>query len=411
MRFESFIALRYLLTKRDHAFISVISWVAILGVALGVATLIVVLGVMNGFSHELRDKILGVNAHVLVTSLEGTIRDYDRLTAQARQVPGVAGAMPFLYSEVMLSSPLGVKGVILRGIDPEASQGVITLSRDLVQGHVQDLGDKNQQPSRGIIIGSELAARLGLHVDSPVNMLSPTGQRSAAGFSPNVRSFEVTGIFRTGMYQYDSSLAYISISAAQEMLGLREDLASGLEIRLNDVYAAPAVAEDLHVALGGFPLHVRTWMEMNQNLFAALELERTAMFVILMMIVLVGSFSIITTLVMLVMEKTKDIAVLVSMGADAKQIGRIFILLGTIIGAAGTLLGFGCGLLLCWLLERYQFITLPANVYFLDHLPVLLQWTDLALIALTAMVMCFVATLYPARKASGLQPVEALRYE
>jgi lipoprotein-releasing system permease protein len=318
--------------------------------------------------------------------------------------------MPFLYSEVMLSSPLGVKGVILRGIDPEASQGVITLSRDLVQGHVQSLSD-NAQSSRGIIIGSELADRLGLHVGSPVNMLAPTGQRSAAGFSPNVRSFEVKGIFHTGMYQYDSSLAYISISAAQEMLGFREDLASGLEIRLSDVYAAPAVAQDLQAALGGFPLHARTWMEMNQNLFAALELEKTAMFVILVMIVLVGSFSIITTLVMLVMEKTKDIAVLVSMGADAKQIGRIFILLGTIIGAAGTLLGFGCGLSICWLLQRYQFITLPENVYFLDHLPVLLRWTDLALIALTAMGMCFVATLYPARKASGLQPAEALRYE
>lgn len=410
MRLERFIALRYLLTKRRHAFISVISWVAILGVALGVAALIVVLGVMNGFSSELRDKILGVNAHVIVTSLEGTIRDHGRLAEQARQVPGVAGAMPFLYSEVMLSSPLGVKGVVLRGIDPDASREVITLSRDLVQGHVQALSD-DDQPGRGIIIGAELAARLGLRVGSPVNMLSPAGQRSAAGFSPSVKPFMVRGIFRTGMYEYDSSLAYVSISAAQDVLGFREDAVSGLEIRLSDVYAAPRVAEGLHAALGGFPLHVRTWMEMNQNLFAALKLEKTAMFVILVMIVLVGSFSIITTLVMLVMEKTKDIAVLASMGADAGQIGRIFILLGTTIGAAGTLLGFGFGLLLCWLLQRYQFITLPMDVYYLDHLPVLLQWADMALIALAAMGMCFLATLYPARKASGLQPAEALRYE
>ncbi len=410
MRLERFIALRYLLTKRHHAFISVISWVAILGVALGVAALIVVLGVMNGFSSELRNKILGVNAHVIITSLEGTIRDHDRLVEQARQVPGVAGAMPFLHSEVLLSSPLGVKGVVLRGIDPDVAQGVITLVKDLVQGHVQALSD-DDQPGRGIIVGSELATRLGLRVGSPVNMLSPAGQRSAAGFSPSVKPFIVKGIFHTGMYEFDSSLAYVSIPAAQNVLGLREDVVSGLEIRLSDVYAAPRVAEGLHAALGGFPLHVRTWMEMNQSLFAALELEKTAMSVILAMIVLVGSFSIITTLVMLVMEKTKDIAVLVSMGADAKQVGRIFIILGTTIGTVGTLLGFGFGLLLCWLLERYQFITLPMDVYLLDHLPVLLQWTDLVMIALAAMSMCFVATLYPARKASGLQPAEALRYE
>lgn len=410
MRFERFIALRYLLTKRNHAFISVISWVAILGVALGVAALIVVLGVMNGFSNELRDKILGVNAHVIVTSMEGTLRDHERLREKARQVPGVAGAMPFLYSEVMLSSPLGVKGVVLRGIDPQTSTQVIALSRDLVQGHVQDL-DEEGLPGEGIIIGSELASRLGLRLGSPVNLLSPAGQRSAAGFSPSVKPFLVTGIFRTGMYEYDSSLAYVSIPTAQSVLGFKGDLVSGLEIRLDDVYSAARVAEDLEVALGGFPLHVRTWMEMNQNLFAALKLEKTAMFVILVMIVLVGSFSIITTLVMLVMEKTRDIAVLAAMGAGSRQIGRIFILLGTTIGAAGTLLGFCFGLLLCSLLQRYQFITLPMDVYYLDHLPVDLQWTDLSLIALAAMGMCFLATLYPARKASGLQPAEALRYE
>lgn len=410
MRLERFIALRYLLTKRNHAFISVISWVAILGVALGVASLIVVLGVMNGFSNELRDKILGVNAHVIVTSLEGTIRGHERLVEKARQVPGVAGAMPFLYSEVMLSTAMGVKGVVLRGIDPQASQQVIMLFRDLIQGDILDLA-REDGSGQGIIVGSELASRLGLRVGSPVNLLSPAGQRTAVGFSPSVKPFVVKGVFRTGMHEYDSSLAYVSISAAQSVLGFRGDLVSGLEIRLNDVFAADRVADNLEAALGGFPLHVRTWMEMNQNLFAALKLEKTAMSVILVMIVLVGSFSIITTLVMLVMEKTKDIAILASMGADSKQIGRIFILLGTTIGAVGTLLGFGFGLLLSYLLQRYQFITLPVDVYYLDHLPVHLQWTDLTLIVLAAMGMCFVATLYPAHKASGLQPAEALRYE
>ncbi|SDB28492.1 lipoprotein-releasing system permease protein [Desulfonatronum thiosulfatophilum] len=409
MRFERFIALRYLLTKRNHAFISVISWISILGVALGVASLIVVLGVMNGFSNELRDKILGVNAHIVVTSLEGTIRDYEPLTRQAAQISGVAGAMPFMYSEVMLSTSFGVKGVVLRGIDPELSHNVITLSDDLIMGDVRDLVDVPE--GYGIFIGAELAGRLGLRVGSPVNLLSPAGQRTAAGFSPSVKNFVVRGIFRTGMYEYDSSLAYVTIPAAQSVMGFREDLVTGLEVRLHDVYAAPRVASDLADALGGFPLHVRTWMEMNQNLFAALKLEKTAMFVILVMIVLVGSFSIITTLVMLVMEKTRDIAILASMGAGPKRIGRIFIFLGTVIGVLGTSLGFAIGLLLSYLLQRYQFIQLPMDVYYLDHLPVQLQWSDLTIIAAAAMGMCFLATLYPARQASRLQPAEALRYE
>jgi len=409
MRLERFIALRYLLNRGNHAFISVISWVSILGVALGVASLIVVLGVMNGFSNELRDKILGVNAHIVVTSLEGTIRDYADLARQARATDGVAGVMPFVYSEVMLSTPMGVKGVVLRGIDPHSADEVITLSRDLVQGDVLEMSDTSGQP--GIFVGAELAARLGLRVGSLVNLLSPAGQRSAVGFSPSIEPFLVQGIFRTGMYEYDSSLAYITIPAAQNLLGITSDLVSGLEVRLHDVYAAPRVAAELEVVLGGFPLHVRTWMEMNQNLFAALKLEKTAMFVILVMIVLVGSFSIITTLVMLVMEKTKDIAVLASMGAGPRRIGRIFIFLGTVIGGLGTALGFGFGLLLCYLLQRYQFIQLPMDVYYLDHLPVQLQSLDLLVIALAAMVMCFLATLYPARQASRLQPAEALRYE
>ncbi|SMP40847.1 lipoprotein-releasing system permease protein [Desulfonatronum zhilinae] len=409
MRFERFIALRYLLTRGNHAFISVISWVSVLGVALGVAALIVVLGVMNGFSNELRDKILGVNAHIVVTSLEGVIRDYDHLTERAESVPGVVGAMPFVFSEVMLSTSMGVKGVVLRGIDPAAARGVITLSRDLIMGDVQDLVD--DPAGRGIFVGSELAGRLGLRVGSEVNLLSPAGQRSAAGFAPSVETFVVRGVFRTGMFEYDSSLAYVTIPAAQSVLGFRGDLVTGLEVRLRDVDAAPRVAQQLEISLGGFPLQVRTWMQMNQNLFAALKLEKAAMFVILVMIVLVGSFSIITTLVMLVMEKTRDIAIMASMGAGPKRIARIFILLGTIIGAVGTSLGFAIGLLLCYLLQRYQFIQLPMDVYYLDHLPVQLQWTDMTIIAVAAMGMCFLATLYPARQASRLQPAEALRYE
>jgi lipoprotein-releasing system permease protein len=407
MPFELSIAIRYLLAKRKQAFISVISLISVAGVALGVASLIVVLGVMNGFSHNLREKILGVNAHMVVSNIKGLFGDYRTVGEKLEEVPGVTGVMPFLYAEVMVSNPAGVKGVILRGIDPARSEGVLSLSRDLIQG---DLGDL-EHGEAGLIIGRDLADRLGVSVGSPINVLSPSGRKTAAGFTPEIRIFHVAGVFSTGMFEYDSSLAYTSIPALQDLLGIKEDMVSGLEVRLADVYAAKEVAAKVDQRLGGFPYFVRDWMEMNESLFSALKLEKTAMFVILVMIVLVGSFSIVTTLVMLVMEKTRDIAILMAMGARRESIRHIFMLQGTIIGVVGTGLGFLLGIGLSFLLQRYRFIRLPADVYYLDHLPILLDWTDLGLICAAAVVLCFLATIYPARQASSLQPAEALRYE
>jgi lipoprotein-releasing system permease protein len=407
MPFEFSIAIRYLLAKRKQAFISVISLISVAGVALGVASLIVVLGVMNGFSHNLREKILGVNAHMVVSNIKGLFGDYREVEEQVGRINGVTGVMPFLYSEVMVSNPSGVKGVILRGIDPSSAQGVLSLSQDLVAGDLEQL----KAGGAGIVIGRDLADRLGVSLGSPINVLSPSGRKSAAGFSPEIRIFQVAGVFSTGMYEYDSSLAYTSIPALQDLLGIREDLVSGLEVRLDDVYDAKVVASRVEQSLGGFPYYVRDWMEMNESLFSALKLEKTAMFVILVMIVLVGSFSIVTTLVMLVMEKTRDIAILMAMGARGESIRRIFMLQGTIIGVVGTGLGFLMGTGLSFLLQRYKFIRLPADVYYLDHLPILLDWSDLGLICGAAVFLCFLATIYPARQASSLQPAEALRYE
>ena len=407
MPFELSIAIRYLLAKRKQAFISVISLISVAGVALGVASLIVVLGVMNGFSHNLREKILGVNAHMVVSNIQGLFGDYRKVEEHVGGIKGVTGVMPFLYSEVMVSNPSGVKGVILRGIDPTSAEGVLSLTKDLVLG---DLGSLTSGEA-GIIIGRDLADRLGVSVGSPINVLSPSGRKSAAGFSPEIRIFHVAGVFSTGMYEYDSSLAYTSIPALQDLLGIREDLVSGLEVRLADVYDAKGVASRVEQSLGGFPFYVRDWMEMNESLFSALKLEKTAMFVILVMIVLVGSFSIVTTLVMLVMEKTRDIAILMAMGARSRSIRRIFMLQGTIIGVVGTALGFFLGIGLSILLQRYKFIRLPADVYYLDHLPIRLDWSDLSLICGAAVLLCFLATIYPARQASSLQPAEALRYE
>ena len=329
--------------------------------AIGVGALIVVIGVMNGFSTDLRDKILGVNAHILVTSLRGGMKDYKELAEEAKKVPGVIGVTPFVYSEVMLSTRSGVKGVVLRGIDPTSSDSVVSLSKDMVSGDVRRLEEDGDFP--GIIVGSELAKRLGLTEGSQVNLLSPSGRSSSAGFTPKVRRFVVAGIFRTGMFEYDSSLGYVNIPAARQLLGFKGDVVSGLEISVDDVYNVEAITRSLRERIESFTVYVRHWQEMNANLFAALKLEKSAMFIILAMIVLVGSFSIVTTLVMLVIQKTKDIAVLMSIGAEVKSIRNIFMLQGTFIGLVGTVIGFCIGVPVSLLLKKYQFIKLPSNVY------------------------------------------------
>ncbi len=401
MSFEFFIAKRYLLARQKQAFISVISLISILGVGLGVASLIVVVGVMNGFSTELRDKILGINAHMVAAVMGGAMHDYRRDMARAEAVPGVLGATPFIYT--------GVRRVVPRQVDPATAGKVLALPREMVAGSLEDVAAPGLFP--GIIVGRELADRLGLGLGDTLNLMSPSGKESAAGFSPKVKTFAVRGLFKTGMYEYDSTLAYVSIPAAQDLLGFKRDIVTGLELKVDDVYAVASLAETVRDALGGPPVYMRTWIDMNGNLFKALHLEKTAMFVILVMIVLVGSFSIITTLVMLVMEKTRDIAILKSMGATAKNIRNIFMLQGTIIGCVGTALGYGLGLGVALALEKYQFIKIPGDVYPMDHLPVRLDWPDLTLIGVTALALCFLATLYPASQASRLEPAEALRHD
>ncbi len=408
MRFESFVALRYLFSRRKQTFIYIISLMSILGVGLGVGALVVVLGVYNGLTTDMRDKILGANAHAIVMAhTPGAFEHATDVAERARKAPHITGATPFIYSEVMLSSGRGVKGIILRGIDPQTAAPVVTMLQRLRTGSVADL---EQEGPPGIIIGDELANRLGLIVGSRINMLSSSGESGASGFKPRIRPFVVRGIFKTGMYEYDSSLAFVTLAAARDTLGLPDGFLTGVEVTVDDLFAADKIAAGLSETLG-YPFYVRHWMEMNANLFAALKLEKIGMFILLTMVVLIGSFSIVTSLVMLVMEKTRDIAILMSMGATRRTIRRIFMLQGTIIGFIGTMLGYAMGLSLGWALKRYQFIKLPENVYTLDHLPIIITWSDVLIIGASAMLLCFLATLYPARQASRLEPAEALRYE
>ncbi|WP_308620997.1 ABC transporter permease [uncultured Desulfovibrio sp.] len=409
MSFELFVALRYLFSRRKQTFIYVISLMSILGVALGVGALVLVLGVYNGLTTDMRDKILGANAHGIVMSHVPSAFEQDTpaLLERIRAVDDVTGAMPFIYTEVMLSAGGGVKGVVLRGIDPATAPNVLSMLTELRSGQAKDL---EREGTPGIIVGDELARRLGLYVGSRANLLSPAGQKGASGYSPRIRPFEVVGIFKTGMFEYDSSLAFVSLEAARDVLGLPPGFLSGIEITVSDLFRADETAIRLAEALGA-PFYVRTWMDMNANLFAALKLEKIGMFILLAMVVLIGSFSIVTSLVMLVMEKTRDIAVMMSMGATRGMIRRIFMLQGCIIGLVGTLLGYGFGLGLGWLLKRYRFIKLPENVYTLDHLPISITLSDVLIVGASAMLLCFLATLYPARQAARLEPAEALRYE
>ena len=438
MSFPFFIAKRYLTSRSKRTFISIISLMSVMGVAIGVAALVIVMSVYNGVTEEMREKILGANPHIIVLSsppgafdpapVEGLLKEEGEQTAApaqtdpakeggasvspvlapVQQVPGIVSATPFLYAEVLLSTPYGATGLVVRGIDPRQAAEAMPLLRELQKGSVEDL-DRESGPA-GMIVGHELATRFKLRVGSRVNLMSPAGQRTTAGFVPKLKSFRVAGIFKSGMSDFDSRLAYVSLPAAQDLMGYPSGRISGIEAFVEDPYKAKeigsAVAEKL-----GWPFYARNWIDMNANLFAALQLERFGMFVVLVMVILVGSFSIITSLVMLVMEKTKDIAILMSMGATARDVRRIFMLQGVLIGAVGTSIGYVLGIILALLLKEYQFIELPPDVYMMDTLPVIIDPLDLAVIGAVSLLLCYLATIYPARKASGLIPAEALRYE
>ncbi|TMA60845.1 MAG: lipoprotein-releasing ABC transporter permease subunit [Deltaproteobacteria bacterium] len=421
MRYELFISLRYLRAKRREAFISLITAIAMIGVMIGVMTLNIVLSVMTGFEEDLRDRILGFNPHIVLSSLSGATGDYNHLVEKARQVPGVVAAAPFIYSQVMVTSRQSVAGVLVRGLEPALASDVVDVVDHLKNGTIEGLGQPQQVTIRdgaeertvtlsGIIIGQELARQLGVIVGDPINVISPLNTTPGPlGMVPKVKRFVVTALFDSGMYNYDEGLMIMSLADAQSFFGLGERV-TGIEVRVQDVYAAQAIARRLEATLG-FPYRARDWTEINRNLFAALALEKTVYFIVLLLIVLVAAFNIIATLIMVVMEKRKDIAVLKSMGATSRSIGRIFVYKGLIIGVIGTLLGTLFGYGGCWLLDRYHFIELPKDVFYVSTLPVKIYPENFLMVGAASVVICLLATIYPARQAAGLAPVEVIRYE
>jgi len=416
MPFELFIGLRYLKAKRKSTFISLITLISVAGVALGVMALIIVLAVMTGFEEDLKDKILGTNAHIVVLDTAGPMDDYKALLKKVQGINGVVAATPFIYNQVMLSSGRNVSGVVLRGIDVASDAKVTNLHKSIVEGSLQALEDTaNKTP--GLVIGKELAKNLGLIQGDTVDVISPMGNITPFGMMPKLRHFRVAGIFNTGMFEYDSTLAYVSLAEAQNFLGLG-DTVTGIQLRVRDVYKTGALAQVINRELGP-PYHARDWMQMNKNILFALKTEKSVMFIILTLIVLVAAFGIASTLFMVVMEKTRDIAILKSMGATSRSIMRIFVFEGVIIGVLGTVIGVLSGLLVALNLEPIVdviqkvtgFELFSKDIYYLDHFPSQVIPSDVILISITAVLISFAATLYPSWAASRLSPAEALRYE
>ncbi len=385
---------------------------------VGVMALIVVLAVMSGFEKTLKEKILGTQAHLhLLKATQEGLDQYQEVTKRVEETKGVASAAPFIISQVMLSSESNVFGVVLKGIDPDRVGRVTELANNLKAGRLEDLKGGKEGDPPGIILGVELAKHLSVSLNDSIQVISPLGTVTPMGMMPKMKRFRVKGIFYSGMYEFDNTMAYVSLESAQKFFSMG-DRVTGIEIKTNDIYKVKEIGREIRRKMG-FPFWTKDWMEMNRNLFSALRLEKIAMFIILVLIVLVAAFNIISTLIMVVMEKNKDIAILKSMGASSSSILKIFTIEGGVIGVVGTILGTILGLVAAFNLEKitdfveslFGFKILSSDVYYIDKLPSQVNPLDVILIVLTAVLISLLATLYPSWRASKLDPAEALRYE
>jgi lipoprotein-releasing system permease protein len=400
MSYELWLSFRYFIARKDK-FLALINIVSVLGIAIGVMALIVVIGVMAGFDRDLKDKIIGTNAHVLVDSETG-VRDYEALRTKLLNVPDVVGASPYVLGNVFLEHGSRAYGLIIRGIDPATEGSVTKIDQYFKTGRkIAEL-----KPGQ-VVIGKELARYYGFKVGDRITLLSPVSGVAGEGWR---YKFEIANIFSSGMYDYDRNLILVPYRDAQQIFNSPANMVSGVAVKLKDVDQA-AKAKKAIIDKVGFAYEVRTWIEQNANFFEALNLEKFAMFVILTLIVLVASFNIISTLIVTVTSKTKDIGILKSIGVPAGAIRMVFTIYGLAIGITGTLLGLAGGMGLSWILRETEIIKLPKTVYYIDHLPVLVQTSDVLIITVSALLISYLATIYPSARAASLEPVEALRYQ
>jgi len=424
MPYEFFISKRYLRAKRKQVFVSIITFISIFGIFLGVAALIIVLAVMNGFETDLRTKILGIKSHIELTAdIGGSMKNYTKVQELIAGTEGVVASTPFIYTQAMIRNGNGVSGVVIRGLDTQSAFKVINLGK-IREGSIEYLNKIPQELSRkyseqigGIVIGKEMARNMGIFLYDTITIISPVGISTPMGMMPRMKKFAVVAIFESGFYEYDSTLAYLSLRNCQDFLQMGDSV-TGIDIKVDDIYKADSIARRIQSKLG-FPFWANNWMQMNKNLFAALKLEKRVMFIILSLIVLVAAFNIISALIMIVMEKNKDIAILKSMGATSRDIMKIFIYQGLIVGVIGTFLGCIAGLSVALNLQKvslfvekiFHFKILPGDVYYLSELPSQVNYSDVIVIIIGTLIVCFLSTIYPSLRASRLDPAEALRYE
>jgi len=404
--FEVHIALRYLFARRKQAFISVISLVSTLGVIVGVMALVLALALMTGMQRELRNRILGATAHLFVWK-HGGITDYQAESARLRTVRGVTGAAPAIIGKALISSGRGEAFITLKGIDPALERSVTDIEGAMKSGRLDDVAAGDNALLPGIVIGVDLAKTLGVVEGDEVTVLTPQGNLTPMGVYPRSRRARVVGRFSLGLYEFDSAYGFVSLPLARRMLDRAE--VDVIELRIDDIYRAGEVAAAIPAALGT-KYFSQTWAELNRALFQALWLEKMAISITIGLIVMVAALNIVASLVLLVMEKSPDIAILKTMGAPARSVMAVFMLQGLVIGAVGTLIGASAGYAVATILDRYQLIRVPMDVYQIAYVPFVIEGADLAVVVASAIVICFLATIYPARQAARLDPVDALRF-
>jgi lipoprotein-releasing system permease protein len=407
MRFELFVALRYLLARRKQAFISLISLISTIGVAVGVMALVIAMALMTGLQGELRDRILGSTAHVYVWKTGG-IEDYRTEVGKLQRVDGVTGAGPAILGRALISSPQADAFISLKGVDPALEPKVTDIQRAMLRGKIDALNPPDEESLPGILLGRNLANQLGLDVGETATLLVPQGTLSPMGMIPRTRSVRVAGIYALGLYEFDAAYGFVSLEFAERLLGkAAPDL---IELRVADIDNAPSISDAVVRELGGDYVS-QDWADMNQALFSALWLEKMAISITIGLIVMVAALNIVASLILLVMEKSRDIAILKTMGTSSQRVMTIFMLQGLVIGLVGTSVGATCGLALCWVLDRYRLIQIPMDVYQVSYVPFVVRPFDFIMVVVSAILICFLATIYPSRQASRLDPVQALRFE